>query len=93
MANPMASGSFRLKSRFFDESKLVMSKHQLAQEQRLSYPTVHKYIYREDLGEYEIRNFSGDVLFAILRRGMGLSVEQMLDLRLGDVFEVVEEAA
>lgn len=92
MTIQMASGCFRLKSRFFDESKLVINKHRLAQTGQVSYPTVHKYIYREDLnGDYDIRAFSGEVLFAILHRGMGLTTEQMLDLRLGDVFEIVEE--
>lgn len=88
----VASGSVRLNSRFFDESKLVINKHRLSLTEKVSYPTVHKYIYRKDLnGDYNINKFDGDVLFAILVKGMGLSPKEIADLRFGDVFEIIEE--
>ena len=94
MVSTMASGTFRLNGRFFDEKKLIMNKHRLAQFERLSYPTVHKYIYKDDLHDnYDVRKFSGDVLFAILRHGMGYSVEEIKQLKVGDLFEVLEEAS
>jgi hypothetical protein len=57
-------GTIRLRSAFFNESKLVMNKHRLSQAQGVSYPTLMKYISRGN-GDYDIRTFSGDVLFAI----------------------------
>jgi len=90
----VASGTFRLNGRFFDEKNLAMNKHQLALSEQVSYPTIHKYISRDDQEDaYDVRKFSGDVLYAILIKGMGYTAEQVRDLRLGDVFEIVEEPA
>jgi hypothetical protein len=93
-SNKVASGTFRLNGRFFDDKKLAMNKHKLALSEQVSYPTIHKYISRDEQGSaYDVRNFSGDVLYAILVKGMGYTAEQVRDLRLGDVFEIVEEPA
>lgn len=90
----VASGSFRLNRRFFDEGNLKINKHRLSQREAVSYPTIHRYVYREELGdEYDIRTFSGDVLYAILVTGMGYSPEEAANLRLGDVFEIFETVA
>lgn len=86
----MASGYLRLKGSFFDESKLLKNKHQLSQEERVSYPTVHKYL--SDRHNSDISMISGDVLYAILVKGMGLSTKDVEDMRVGDLFEFVEDA-
>ena len=85
MEQQVTSGFVRLNARFFDERKLKQNKHRLSLTEQVSYPTVHKYFSGED-----IRNFSGDVLYAILVTGMGLTLDQASELRLGDVFEFVE---
>ena len=91
--NEVTSGSVRLNRRFFDEKNLIINKHKLSQTEQVSYPTVLKYIYREDLnGDYDVRTFSGDVLFAILVKGMGYTPEEAAKLKIGDVFEFVESA-
>ena len=81
----VASGTIRLNGRFFDASRLKMNKHQLSQLERVSYPTVLKY-----LGEDDINTFSGDVLYALLVTGMGIAPSELAGLRFGDLFEVVE---
>ena len=85
--NQVASGYVRLNSRFFDEAKLKMNKHRLSQSEQVSYPTVLKY-----LGDGDIRTISGQVLYAILIKGMGYSVEELGKMPLSEVFEFVEEA-
>ena len=89
MISQVTSGFVRLNGRFFDEDKLLTNKHQLSLEEKVSYPTVHKY-FKEGS---DIRNVSGEVLYAILIRGMGYSVEDARELRLGDVFEFVTQAS
>ena len=89
--NSMASGYLRLKGSFFDESKLLKNKHQLSQEERVSYPTVHKYLSGRH--NSDISTISGDVLYAILVKGMGYSIEEVKDFKVGDLFELVEEVA
>lgn len=84
----MASGYVRLNSRFFDEGKLRMNKHRLAQTEQVSYPTVLKYLG----GDEDIRTISGDVLYAILVKGMGYSIEELNRLPISEIFEFVEEA-
>ena len=91
----VTSGSVRLNRRFFDEGNLVINKHKLSLTEQVSYPTVLKYIYRNGTknGDYNVRSFNGDVLFAILSKGMGMSVEEIVNLRFGDVFEIIENEA
>lgn len=90
----VASGTVRLNSRFFDEDNLVINKHKLSQTEQVSYPTVLKYISNGEMnGDYDIRQFSGDVLFAILVKGMGLTPAQVAELKFGDVFEIIEGMA
>ena len=82
----VASGYVRLNGRFFDETKLKMNKHRLAQSEQVSYPTVLKYLSDDD-----IRTISGEVLYAILVKGMGYSPEDLGNMTLSEVFEFVEE--
>lgn len=89
----VASGTIRLNRRFFDEGNLVINKHKLSQTEQVSYPTVMKYITRKGADDFDIRTFSGDVLYAILITGMGYTPEDAANLRLGQVFEIVEDEA
>lgn len=82
----VASGYVRLNGRFFDENKLKMNKHRLAQSEQVSYPTVLKY-----LSDPDIRTISGEVLYAILVKGMGYSIEELNGICLGEMFEFIEE--
>lgn len=82
----MASGRFRLNGRFFDESKLRTNMHRLSLEERVSRPTIVKYLRGED-----VDNFSGEVLYAILSGGFGMSPDEIKELKIGDIFEIVSE--
>lgn len=86
----VTSGFIRLNRHFFDEGKLVINKHKLSLTEQISYPTILRYLAREGETDYDIRTFSGDVLFAILTKGMGYSQEELEGLTLGEVFEFVQ---
>jgi hypothetical protein len=64
----------------------VPNGHQLSLRARVSYPTIDKYVNRAQFAF----SVSTEAMAAILLDGIGLSPEQALDLRLGDVFELVE---
>ena len=81
----LASGKFRLNGRFFDERKLQKNMHRLSLEERVSRPTIARY-----LREGDIDSFSGEVLYAILVTGFGLDPAQVGDLKVSDIFEIVE---
>lgn len=85
-AQRVTSGYIRLNNRFFDEAKLKMNKHRFSLEEKISYPTVLKY-----LGDGNIHTISGKVLYAVLVKGMGYSVEELGKMPLCEVFEFVEE--
>ena len=83
MAN-MASGSIRLKGRELLE-KHNISMYRLAENGAASWPTVHKYISKPET----VDQISAEVLYGILIDGLGLTLEQAADLRMGDVFEFI----
>lgn len=85
----VATGSFRLKGRFFHGDKLRINKHKLSQQEGVSYPTLLRYLNQSDDGASPIQNFSGEVLYAILVEGFGMSPQEIENLRVGDIFEVV----
>jgi hypothetical protein len=80
----LASGTFRLNGRFFDEDKLKMNMHRLSLEEKVSRPTIVKYLRDRD-----VDNFSGEVLYAILTSGFGLSPSEIKELRVSDLFDIV----
>lgn len=84
----VTSGAFRLKGRYFDKDKLRINRHQLSQKEGVSYPTLLRYLAGPEEGE-PITNFSGEVLYALLVEGFGMSPEEVESLRVGDIFEVV----
>jgi hypothetical protein len=60
--------------------------HQLALRSQVSSPTVNKY----NISPEKIVAVDTSVLSSILLNGVGLSQEQILALKLGDIFEFVE---
>ncbi len=85
----MANGTFRLKGRELLE-KHNLSMYRLAKDGEVSYPTIHRYVTDPD----SIKFISLEVLYGLLS-GLGLSDDQVTDLRFGDVFDIapVESAA
>jgi len=81
----MATVKLRLKMGAFDG--MQVSRHKLSQIGQVSYPTVLKYVQAED-----VDNFSGPVLYTMLSVGLGLTDEQIGNIRLGDLFEVEGES-
>lgn len=64
----------------------VENAHKLAMRSRKSYPAIRGYI--DDFDE-RVR-IDLDVVTAILVDGLGFSYDQLLDLKIGDVFKLVE---
>ncbi len=61
--------------------------HQLALKARLSYPTVAK--YAEKPATVQVVDMA--VLASLITEGFGLTKRQALDLKLGDLFEIVDD--
>jgi len=61
----------------------VPNAHQLALRSGVSVPTVAKYINKPEKSE----TITGEVLASILLNGLQLTEKQVLDLRIGDLFE------
>lgn len=83
MAN-MSSGSVRLKGRELLEKHNV-TMYRLAENGAASWPTVHKYITKPET----VDQISAEVLYGILIDGLGLTVDQAADMRLGDLFDFI----
>lgn len=87
----MASWQLRLKGQqILRLGKGAENPHQLHLRSGISYPTVRKYI--DEPGS--VRAYDANVLPGILIEGQGLSPDEFLSLRIGDIFELVlkEEA-
>ncbi len=61
--------------------------HQLALKARVSSPTVAKYVNQPD----SVQVVDMAVLASLITEGFGLTKRQALDLRLGDLFELVDD--
>ncbi len=77
--------------RFKGECMLAIGKgaknaHQLALRSRVSYPTILRYITMP----HEIQAYDAMVLPAILIDGQGIAPEELLNMRLGDLFDLVD---
>ena len=89
MAN-MASGVFRLKGPNLLEigkRKGVNSINQLSLRSGITYATAHRYI--QNPGEVEAMSLRN--LYGILVDGLGLSAEEVMNMRIGDVFDAVPD--
>jgi len=64
----------------------AINAHQLSLRSQKSYPSVSSYTKDpNDLAMIEL-----EMLACILMEGQGLTADEVLDLRLGDLFEIVE---
>ncbi len=61
--------------------------HQLALKARVSSPTVAKFVNAPE----SVQVVDMAVLAALVTEGFGLTKRQALDLRLGDLFEIVDD--
>ncbi len=61
--------------------------HQLSMKSRVSVATAYKHISHPET----VKAFDTEVLISFLMNGMELSKKQVLELKLGDIFEIVEE--
>lgn len=59
--------------------------HQLALRSNVSYPTVNKYVNNTE----SVDAIDAEVLCSILLNGVGLSKEQILEMKIGDLFEIL----
>jgi hypothetical protein len=82
--NLMANGFVRLKGRELLD-KYGTSMYRLAKDGDVSYPTIHKYITDPE----SVQMISSEVLFGILINGLGLTVDEVKQLKLGEVFDFV----
>ncbi len=83
----MPAGKFRLKSR----SAILKlgnapNAHQVGTRSGISWPTVSKYLSEKE--DTEMVSVDLAVLYGILTDGLGLTEEQALNLKIGDVFDV-----
>lgn len=60
--------------------------NQFAHKARLATQTAYRYINQPD----KVDAFDAGVLARIFINGLGLTPKQALDLRIGDIFEIVE---
>ena len=82
----MSSGYVKLNREFFDPENLeVENMHQLSQGERISYPTLLKYLKNDN-----VTRFDGNVLYSILIAGMGFTPEEAGKLTLEQVFDFVQ---
>jgi len=82
-----ATGAVQLKSSFFNSRSLkIKNMHKLSLVAEISYQTIHRYFNTPN-----ISTINGTVLYAIIIGGMGLSIEEAENLRLGDVFEFIDK--
>ena len=58
--------------------------HQLALKSQVSYPTVDRWVNRPET----VKSIDSTVLAALLAHGWGLSADEILNLKLGEVFEL-----
>jgi hypothetical protein len=63
--------------------------HQLSLRSGVSYPTVKRYVDTPEL----VQALDAIVLPTVLIEGQGLTREQVLDLRIGDLFDILQDAA
>lgn len=90
----MSAGKFRLKSRG-DILKLgkTPNVHQVSLRSGNSWQAVSKYLSESEDKREGMYSVDLSILYGILTSGLGLTDEQALNLRIGDVFEVSKSSA
>ena len=79
----VAKGTVRLKGRELLRRHGV-NMHEVSLGGGLTYATVHKYVKKPE----DVKRWDGEVLYSFLLN-LGLTAEEIEDLRFGDVFELV----
>ena len=80
----MADGNIRLKGReLLDRYDKTL--YRVAKDGGVAYSTLHRWINSPE----ELRTISGDILYGFLT-GLGLSKDEINDLRIEDIFDVEE---
>jgi hypothetical protein len=82
-------GYIKLDAERFKERNLIVNMNRLSQDTHISYPSILKYVNRGQ-NDYDVKTFSGEVLFAILTTGLGFTPLELLDMTFGDIFDIVE---
>ncbi len=85
MLDEMITGRFRPKFRELAEERDAQQMH-ISRMSGIPYQTVRSY-YNDG---QNLRGVRLNTLYAYLR-GVGMSDEEILDMRLGDLFDIVEE--
>lgn len=84
----LANGYFRLKGQeLLDQHDTNL--HRVSQTGAISYPTMHRYLNDPE----NVKAMSTRVLFGFLVEGLGISVEDLHDMRFGDVFEALYDSS
>lgn len=86
----MPTGVFRLKGsqlRELARTKGVKNIHQVSMRSGVSYPTTYRYIENPD----QVESVSLRALYGVLVDGLGLSHEEVANLRLGDILELIPD--
>lgn len=82
--NVMAKGTVRLKGGHLKDN-YPTTMYQMAKNGDVSYTAVHRYITKPE----KVDRMDGGVLYAILTN-LGMGVDEVLNLKIGDVFDLVE---
>ena len=82
----LANGYFRLKGQeLLDEHDTNL--HRASQTGSFSYPTVHRYLNEPE----SVKAMSVRVLYGFLIDGLGISPEELHNMKFGDIFEAVPD--
>lgn len=60
--------------------------HQFSMKARVSLATAYKHIDRPET----VKAFDTEILLAFLMRGLGMSKKEVLEMKLGELFKIVE---
>ena len=80
----MGNKKFVLKGREIFARSGLPNTHQLSLQARISAQTAYKYVDKPE----DIQAVDCSILASILLDGVGLSVEEVLNMRVGDLFEL-----
>ena len=81
----MANGTFRLKSRELLENS-GKTLYRVSEDGDVAYSTLHRWIDDPE----NVKRIEGKVLFGFLL-GLGMSINEINEMRLGDIFEYLPE--
>lgn len=80
-------GKFRIKGRELLKLGNARTAHQLAMRTQVGWTTMQKYMASEKKRD-QMRYIDLEILYSIFANGLGLSDEEILNLKIGDVFDI-----